>query len=135
MALLYLTAVLLGAADLTSADTTGPTWEVAGALNVRDDPAELRTERVVVGRRRDSNFEAFAMDLQTSGGEPVTSENVPSIDNLRAHSPQTAGESRRQPDTPASNSRSPSRATMLSPTIQTQAIKGESRVNSTRPSD
>ena len=34
------------------------------------------------------------MDLQTSGGKPVTSENVPSIDNLHAHSPQTAGANR-----------------------------------------
>jgi len=33
------------------------------------------------------------------GGKPVTSENVPSIDNLRAYSPQTADVSRGQPDT------------------------------------
>jgi len=39
------------------------------------------------------------MDLQTNGGKPVTSENVPSIDNLRAYSPQTADVSRGQPDT------------------------------------
>ena len=39
------------------------------------------------------------MDLQSNGGKPVTSENVPSIDNLRAHSPQTADVSRGQPDT------------------------------------
>src|SRR5665647_3494038 len=32
--------------------------------------------------QRIRTFEAFAMDLQTSGGKPVTSENVPSIDNL-----------------------------------------------------
>jgi len=83
MALLYLTAVLLGAADLTSADTTGPTWEVAGALNVRDDPAELRTERVVAGRRRDSNFEAFSMDLQTMGDKPLTDPDVARSGKLR----------------------------------------------------
>jgi len=29
---------------LTSADTTAPTLEVVGALNCRDDPAELRVE-------------------------------------------------------------------------------------------
>jgi hypothetical protein len=46
------------------------------------------------------------MDLQTNGGKPVTSENVPSIDNLRAHSPLIADGGRLQPDTPASNSRS-----------------------------
>src|SRR5450759_5045942 len=40
------------------------------------------------------------MDLQTMGDNALTSENVPSIDNLRAHSPQTAGDSRPQPDTP-----------------------------------
>ena len=34
----------------------------------------------------------------------MTSENVPSIDNLRAHSPQIADHSRPQPDTPAGNS-------------------------------
>ncbi len=43
------------------------------------------------------------MDLQTNGGKPVTSGNVPSIDNLRAHSPQTVGDSRLQPDTPMGN--------------------------------
>ena len=37
------------------------------------------------------------MDLQTMGGKPVTSENVPSIDNLRAYSPQISVDSRRQP--------------------------------------
>jgi len=43
------------------------------------------------------------MDLQTSGGKPVTSENALSPDNFRAHSPQTADHSRLQPDThPAS---------------------------------
>ena len=31
------------------------------------------------------------------GGKPVTSENVPSIDNLRAYSPQISVDSRRQP--------------------------------------
>src|SRR5665647_1039007 len=45
------------------------------------------------------------MDLQTMGGKAVTSENVPSIDNLRAYSPQISGDSRRQPDTEASTSR------------------------------
>src|SRR5665811_1835977 len=40
------------------------------------------------------------MDLQSVGDNALTSENVPSIDNLRAHSPQTAGDSRPQPDTP-----------------------------------
>jgi hypothetical protein len=39
------------------------------------------------------------MDLQTNGGKPLTSENVPSIDNLRAHSPQIPDVSRGQPDT------------------------------------
>src|SRR5450759_4626023 len=39
------------------------------------------------------------MDLQTMGGKPVTSENVPFIDNLRAHSPQIPDVSRGQPDT------------------------------------
>ena len=39
------------------------------------------------------------MDLQTNGGKPVTSENVPSIDNLRAYSPQLSVDSRLQPDT------------------------------------
>ena len=33
-------------------------------------------------------------------GKPVTSQNVPSIDNFRAYSPHTAGDSRPQPDTP-----------------------------------
>jgi len=33
------------------------------------------------------------------GDKAVTSENVPSIDNLRAHSPQIPGDSRPQPDT------------------------------------
>jgi hypothetical protein len=41
------------------------------------------------------------MDLQTIGGKPVTSENVPSIDNLRAHSPQIPDDNRLQPDTSA----------------------------------
>src|SRR5450759_3537884 len=40
------------------------------------------------------------MDLQTMGGKPVTSDNALSHNNLRAHSPQTAGDSRPQPDTP-----------------------------------
>src|SRR5664279_3080945 len=40
------------------------------------------------------------MDLQTMGDNALTSEDAPSIDNLRAHSPQTAGDSRPQPDTP-----------------------------------
>ena len=40
------------------------------------------------------------MDLQTMGDKPVTSENVPSIDNLRAHSPRTADHNRPQPDIP-----------------------------------
>src|SRR5665647_2977714 len=34
------------------------------------------------------------------GDNALTSEDAPSIDNLRAHSPQTAGDSRPQPDTP-----------------------------------
>ena len=33
------------------------------------------------------------------GGKPVTSENVPSIDNLRAYSPQIPDDNRPQPDT------------------------------------
>ena len=33
------------------------------------------------------------------GGKPVTSEDVPFIDNLRAHSPQIPDVSRGQPDT------------------------------------
>ena len=33
------------------------------------------------------------------GGKPVTSENVPFIDNLRAHSPQIPDVSGGQPDT------------------------------------
>jgi hypothetical protein len=37
------------------------------------------------------------MDLQTMSGKPVTSENVPFIDNLRAHSPQIPDDNRRQP--------------------------------------
>ena len=41
------------------------------------------------------------MDLQTMGGTPVTSENVPSIDNLRAHSPQIPDDNQLQPDTSA----------------------------------
>jgi len=39
------------------------------------------------------------MDLQTMSGKPVTSENVPFIDNLRAHSPQIPDDNRPQPDT------------------------------------
>ena len=39
------------------------------------------------------------------GGKPVTSENVPFIDNLRAHSPQIPDDNRPQPDTAASTSR------------------------------
>ena len=45
------------------------------------------------------------MDLQTNGGKPVTSDNACPPDNFRAYSPQTAGDSRRQPDTEASTSR------------------------------
>jgi len=59
------------------------------------------------------------------GDNALTSENVSPPDNFRAYSPQTAGDSRRQPDTPASNSRSPSRATTSRPTPQTCAIRGE----------
>src|SRR5450759_234722 len=40
------------------------------------------------------------MDLQTMGDNALTSENALSHNNLRAHSPQTAGDSRPQPDTP-----------------------------------
>jgi hypothetical protein len=40
------------------------------------------------------------MDLQTMGDNALTSENALSHNNLRAHSPQTAGDSRLQPDTP-----------------------------------
>jgi hypothetical protein len=40
------------------------------------------------------------MDLQTMSGMPVTSEDVPSIDNLRAHSPQIPDDNLLQPDTP-----------------------------------
>src|SRR5450759_3206757 len=43
------------------------------------------------------------MDLQTNGGKPVTSENVPSSDNLRAHSPQIPDDHRLQPDTQMGN--------------------------------
>ena len=43
------------------------------------------------------------MDLQTNGGKPVTSENVPPIDNLRAHSPQIPDDHRLQPDTQMGN--------------------------------
>ena len=46
-------------------------------------------------------FEAFAMELQSMGDKAVTSENVPSIDNLRAHSPQIPDDNRPQPDTSA----------------------------------
>ena len=46
-------------------------------------------------------FEVFAMDLQTTGGKPVTSENVSPPDNFRAHSPQIADDRRLQPDTPS----------------------------------
>jgi len=65
------------------------------------------------------------MDLQTSGGKPVTSQNTCPPTNFRAYSPQTAGDSRRQPDTPGSNSRSRRRATTWSPTPQTRAIMVE----------
>src|ERR1035437_6513548 len=44
------------------------------------------------------------MDLQTSGGKPVTSDNANPPDNFRAYSPQIADYIRRQPDSPASNS-------------------------------
>ena len=62
-------------------------------MNFRDDPAELRSERVVAGGGI-RTFEAFAMDLQTNGGKPVTSDNACPPDNFRAYSPQTAGDSR-----------------------------------------
>ena len=90
---------------LTSADTTAPTLEVVGALNCRDDPAELRPECVVTGEGI-RTFEAFAMDLQTNGGEPVTSDDVCPPNNFHAYSPQPADHSRLQPDIPASKSRS-----------------------------
>ena len=41
------------------------------------------------------------MDLQTKGGKPVTSDNTCPPDNFRAYSPQIAGDSRLQPDTPS----------------------------------
>ena len=44
--------------------------------------------------------EAIAMDLQTMGGKPVTSENVPSIDNLRAHSPKIPNKNQQKHPTP-----------------------------------
>ena len=40
------------------------------------------------------------MDLQTKGGNPVTSENVSPPNNFRAYSPQIADHSRLQPDNP-----------------------------------
>jgi len=43
------------------------------------------------------------MDLQSSGGEPVTSRNASPPSNFRAYSPQISVDSRPQPDTPASN--------------------------------
>jgi hypothetical protein len=47
------------------------------------------------------------MDLQTMGDKAVTSEDVPSIDNLRAHSPQIPDDNRLQPDTSAIDDPSP----------------------------
>ena len=72
--------------------------EVRGAPNFRDDPAELRPEGVVSGEGI-RTFEAFAMDLQTTGTKPVTSGNADPADNFRAYSPQTADDHRLQPDT------------------------------------
>ena len=53
----------------------GRLWKSGGAPNFRDDPAELRPERVVAceGIR---TFEAFAMDLQSQCCKPVTSGNA-----------------------------------------------------------
>jgi len=42
-------------------------------------------------------FEAFAMDLQTMRGKPVTSENASPLRNFRAYSPHTADRVRLQP--------------------------------------
>jgi hypothetical protein len=41
------------------------------------------------------------MDLQTNGGNPVTSDNTCPPNNFRAYSPQIAGDNRQQPDTPS----------------------------------
>src|SRR5450631_1308418 len=41
------------------------------------------------------------MDLQTNGGNPVTSDNAKPPSNSRAYSPQIAGYNRLQPDTPS----------------------------------
>ena len=64
--------------------------------------ARQRPSHALGGRGRIRTFEAHAMDLQSMGDKDVTSQNVPSIDNLRAYSPQIPDHSRLQPDTPAS---------------------------------
>src|ERR1035437_1185660 len=74
------------------------------------------------------------MDLQSMGGKPVTSENVSPRDNFRAYSPQIADAYQLQPDTPASNSRSPRRTSTSSPTPLIQSDLRESRVTLNSPS-
>ena len=74
------------------------------------------------------------MDLQTNGVKPVTSQNTYPPANFRAYSPQIADDHQLQPDTPASNSRSPRRTSTSSPTPLIQSIVRESRVTLNSPS-
>ena len=62
------------------------------------------------------------MDLQSSGGEPVNSDNAYTPANFRTRFPQMTDDHRRQPDTPASSSPSLLRATTASQTPQTPTI-------------
>ena len=50
------------------------------------------------GPTADGPVEAFAMDLQTFSGKPVTTENVLSANNFHPYSHQIADVSRSQPD-------------------------------------
>jgi hypothetical protein len=65
------------------------------------------------------------MDLQTLSGKAVTSENALSPNNFRPYSPQTAAESRLQPDTAGAKFTLTHRTKTSSPTPQPQTIMVE----------
>ena len=65
------------------------------------------------------------MHLQTLSGKPVSSENASAPKNFRPYSPQTAAESRLQPDTAGEHFALTHRTKASSPTPQAKAIMVE----------
>jgi hypothetical protein len=83
---------------------------------------EHQVSDVGIAARQDSKLRSSCDGFTDQRRQACDQRPYLSPDNFRAYSPQTAGDNRLQPDTPASSSRPRRRTTTSSPTPQTRAI-------------